>query len=128
MWSSIDRRFEPVAEAPSQARAFLHDFIAPNQGDAVDAALLLTSELATNAVRHAGTPFVVRIAWNGPTLHVEVSDSDPTPPVPRVPKNGAGGFGLRLLAELADSWGARRSPAGKTIWFDVDVDGVAPYV
>src|SRR5437762_9651502 len=126
MWSSLDRRFEPIVEAPAQARAFLSDVLAPRRGDAVDAAVLLTSELATNVVRHAHTPFVVRLEWHEPTLHVEVSDSDPTPPIPRVSPNGSGGHGLRFLAALADAWGARRWPTGKTVWFDVDVVTESP--
>jgi hypothetical protein len=125
MWSSIDRHFEPIVEAPGQARAFLYDAFEAQRGDAIDAAVLLTSELATNAVLHAGTPFVISLSWHDPTLHVEVSDTSVEPAHLREPGNGAkaeGGHGLRILAAFADAWGARPSAEGKTVWFDLSFD------
>jgi anti-sigma regulatory factor (Ser/Thr protein kinase) len=48
-----------------------------------DTAELLTSELVTNGVLHAGTPLGVSVKLADSTLTVEVQDHDPRPPIPR---------------------------------------------
>ncbi|WP_406203216.1 ATP-binding protein [Kitasatospora sp. NBC_01560] len=98
--------------------------------DTTETALLLLSELVTNACRHARAPhdrlIGVRVALHpGELLRVEVSDADPDFPEPRCAgPEDEGGRGLELVAALAFSWGARlRGPGriGKTVWFELRV-------
>jgi anti-sigma regulatory factor (Ser/Thr protein kinase) len=61
------------------------------------------SELATNAVLHARTPFTVSVQVEGPRVRVAVTDTSPVRP--RLPRRGAlsdtTGRGLRIVAELS---------------------------
>lgn len=81
-------------------------------------AALLVSELATNAVRHAKTPFTVDMHHEGGTLEVEVGDDDPTLPELRTPDN-EGGRGLRIVEALAQAWGTRPRDSGKSVYFRI---------
>ena len=79
----------------------------------------MVSELATNSVRHAGTPYRVAVVRTGDTLRVEVSDSGGgrahvRNPGPRDPH----GRGLQIVSALADAWGVEEADTtGKTTWF-----------
>ncbi|MEV0481443.1 SpoIIE family protein phosphatase [Streptomyces sp. NPDC050508] len=85
-----------------------------------DNAALLAGELVTNAVRHShGRRIELRLV-RGDTLLCEVDDDDPTLPT----LLGAGpdaefGRGLHLVGMLAREWGASRTTAGKTVWFEL---------
>ncbi|SFB90093.1 SpoIIE family protein phosphatase [Streptomyces aidingensis] len=82
-------------------------------------AVLVVSELVTNAVRHARGPVGVRLV-RGTRLLVEVSDSLPDPPRARdAAPDDEGGRGLALVARTAQRWGTRREPHGKTIWLEL---------
>jgi anti-sigma regulatory factor (Ser/Thr protein kinase) len=86
---------------------------------------LLTSELVSNSVRHAGPskvgPIHVRVSVTEASVRVAVVDQgpgfDPTPKAIR-PDDDAG-WGLFLLEQLADRWGMDRSEA-TTVWFELD--------
>jgi anti-sigma regulatory factor (Ser/Thr protein kinase) len=82
---------------------------------------LLLTELVTNVVRHARTPFTVILAWTGRTLRCEVSDVNPDPPMAQlaIDVERAGGRGLLLIDQLATDWGVEHHPQGKTVWFDL---------
>jgi anti-sigma regulatory factor (Ser/Thr protein kinase) len=89
--------------------------------DIVDLAVLLSSELATNAVLHAGTAFRVRIELTGSRLRVEVTDTgERMPVVKRYGPESPTGRGLRLLESGAARWGVEQRPDGKTVWFELD--------
>jgi sigma-B regulation protein RsbU (phosphoserine phosphatase) len=90
---------------------------------ATDIGLLLVSELATNALRHAGTAFEVEVRTTPTGIRVAVSDDDPARP--REPQvlpgpEAEGGRGMAILEELADRWGVAGDPPGKTVWFELD--------
>ncbi|MEV0171781.1 SpoIIE family protein phosphatase [Streptomyces sp. NPDC050803] len=119
--------------APGSARAFVRARIAewaglglPGSehltGSLADDALIVTSELVTNAVVHAGTEveLVCRAEETG-ALVVEVSDRHPS----RAPHDGRAelphetpeyGRGLRLVARLAEAWGVTYRTGMKTVW------------
>ena len=82
---------------------------------------LILTELASNVVRHARTPFTLMLAWNGHTVRGEVSDANPESPRPQdiVPPDSPGGRGLLLVRELATAWGAQVHRNGKTVWFTI---------
>ncbi|RSO09834.1 MEKHLA domain-containing protein [Streptomyces sp. WAC 06783] len=83
-----------------------------------DTALLLVSELLTNAVRHASGPLALRVWYSARELGVEVSDGSTPRPRARLADNAEeNGRGLMLVEALADAWGTRPGPTGKTVWF-----------
>jgi anti-sigma regulatory factor (Ser/Thr protein kinase) len=88
----------------------------------LDIAVLLTSELATNAVLHARTPFELRITDGGSTVRVEVADGQSRLPVMRnYGPESPTGRGLRLLQSGASRWGVERvTGGGKSVWFEID--------
>ena len=84
---------------------------------------LLTSELITNALLHAGSPTQLRIFRNR-YLTVEVADLDTHAPRPRRALEGdEGGRGMHLVDELAHRWGSRSTETGKVVWFEVGLPG-----
>jgi len=85
--------------------------------------VLLVSELATNAVRHAGTPwFSVELDRRPGLLHVEVRDAGRGYDGERGERDPdrEGGFGLLLVERLADAWGLEAA-SGTRVWFDLRV-------
>jgi anti-sigma regulatory factor (Ser/Thr protein kinase) len=108
--------------APREARAHVRRCllaIGANQQTG-DVALLLTSEVVTNALRHAPPPRELRVRQGAGLLRVEVSDSHPLPPRRREPDaESPGGRGLWLLDALAIRWGHLREGEGKVVWFEV---------
>ena len=94
-----------------------------------DAVVLMLSELSTNAVLHASTPFDVTltVAPDGESVHVAVSDNAGGYPAPQEPDADAPhGRGLHIVRTLADAWGIemQRDQPGKTVWFTASL--VAP--
>lgn len=87
----------------------------------IDDAVLVASELATNAVMHGHLPghlFEVGLVPSDGTCLVEVSDSSPRPPrVLTAGSDDESGRGLELVSTLALHVGQRlRKPVGKTVW------------
>ncbi len=90
-----------------------------------DDAVLLSSELVTNAVLHAGTPIQVRVTLDGGHLRVEVHDGSPRLPAVRHYSLLSGtGRGLAMVAEMAAAWAIEPTGHGKAVWFElVGADG-----
>jgi anti-sigma regulatory factor (Ser/Thr protein kinase) len=85
-----------------------------------DDAALLASEIVTNAVRHAGADLAVTVTVRGDDgqLVVEVTDCSPQPPtLGDADPLAESGRGMYLVEAIADEWGVRRHPQGKTVWF-----------
>ncbi|MGK5640011.1 ATP-binding protein [Streptomyces sp. URMC 126] len=126
--------------APGIARITLRAVLAVHGLEQLaDRAELLTSELATNAVRHAPGPATVRIGWDHPVLRVSVADAGPYVPIPApaVPETAVAldavrGRGMLILDLIAHRWGGfplgvPPFPAeGKIIWFELRLDAGAP--
>ncbi|MFK0223799.1 ATP-binding protein [Streptomyces vinaceus] len=74
-----------------------------------DEALLVLSELVTNASRHAGGPVRLTTHWSGNRLTIEIEDnSDGLPSITPAEKRGQhGGYGMGLVDAFSDSWGVR---------------------
>ncbi|MFC7934032.1 ATP-binding protein [Streptomyces cinereoruber] len=99
---------------------------APGQVAAEDA-LLLVSEVVTNAFTHGGVPYELRLDRTGGRLWVQVSDTSPVRPRPHGPHrpSRASGHGLYLLERLSAAWGCvPRDGGGKAVWFEVEVPPV----
>lgn len=88
------------------------------RGDLVEVAMLLTSELVTNAIVHAGTDLVVTVGRDGDKARVAVRDEEVTPPRRHEPSL-RGGRGLALVESLAASWGTFPYGQGKAVWFEL---------
>jgi anti-sigma regulatory factor (Ser/Thr protein kinase) len=87
-----------------------------------ETALLLVSEVATNAIRHGAPPVRLSLRLEKTRLRVEVTDSSPVLPELNTPNpNQPGGRGLQIVQQLAATWGASSSPSrlGKTVWFEL---------
>ncbi|MFI8190272.1 SpoIIE family protein phosphatase [Streptomyces sp. NPDC085946] len=121
--------FEPVGRSVASARSFVRDTL---QGwgfaDIVDDAVVLTSELVTNAVVHAGTSADVLCLRSDDGVRVEVADRYPEREVPLQSSavlmsspDREGGRGLQLCAALAGRWGVDYTPTHKTVWFRLDL-------
>ena len=105
-----------AAEARSQVRAVICAWDVP-----VDpgVAVLLTSELVTNAIRHepAETVMLV-ISCSRGQLRVDVHDTSCSLPVlADTPAHAETGRGLMLVATLSAEWGFYRTPGGKAVYF-----------
>ena len=88
-------------------------------------AALVVSELATNAVLHARTPFQVRVAVEPDVVRIEVRDGvDRAPTIRYFSDEATSGRGLRLVAELCRAWGVDVDESGKTVWAELDTAGV----
>ena len=117
--------FPTLPASVPAARSYVTDLLDHVPPQFCQTAGLLVSELATNAVRHAGTPeFAVEVTFTRGEgrLWVGVTDTGHGSPVPRAPEVTAEhGRGLQLIAILADRWGAhrRRSTREKTVWFEL---------
>ena len=88
----------------------------------VEDALLVVSELVTNALLHGGDPVELRLHGEGPLLRIEVQDRNPGLPRPRAPHDGTrpGGHGLHIIARLARDWGCVPvAEGGKTVWAEL---------
>ena len=105
-----------AAEARRRVRAAIQSLQVPVDPDT---AVLLTSELVTNAVRHeAGQAVMLVVTCARGQLRVDVHDTSPSwPAVADVPADAETGRGLLLVETLSDEWGFYRTPAGKAVYF-----------
>lgn len=120
---------ETWAAAPahiSDARRFISaHLVAHGHASVVPDAQLVVSELATNAVRHAGTAFTVTVSIRDETVLVEVADTATTMPVPcAAAACDDSGRGLSIVAALSRDWGVTREPDGsKSVWASIPTAG-----
>lgn len=105
--------------APAEARRFLTEAGCSEHATALlEPAVLLVSEMVTNAVRHGGPPLVVEVDCDEVSLQVRVRDGGTALPVPRqAAPDDEGGRGLALVELLSDDWGVEPDADGKTVWF-----------
>jgi anti-sigma regulatory factor (Ser/Thr protein kinase) len=108
-----------VREARSLVAKALGD-LHPRRDDAV----LMTSELVTNAILHTnsrqpGGMMMITVLESAGGTRVEVADSgsELTAPVVRADEFSPDGHGLYLVQSLADQWGYLRDESGTTVWF-----------
>ncbi|MDN3263224.1 SpoIIE family protein phosphatase [Streptomyces sp. CSDS2] len=89
----------------------------------IDTTELLVSELVTNALRYGEGEIRLRLLLDR-TLVCEVWDSGLVQPRRRRARDtDEGGRGLQLVGLLSAAWGARRTPRGKTVWFELPLPG-----
>ena len=121
--------YQPEPAAAAAARRFVRQTLqswdisarAWDPDRVVDDAVLLTSELVTNAVVHAGTPLDVTCRLTSGELEVAVRDRHPARTLPDIPEaastSAERGRGLLLPSVLASSWGVTYARTAKAVWF-----------
>lgn len=111
----FDGRPGTIARARSRTERFLAGL--PGREPARDHDILLvTSELVTNAVRHAPGACTLQLSVVPGGIRVEVHDTHAGEPLPRTPDiRGGGGYGLHLIRALALSTGSRSCAHGKAV-------------
>jgi len=122
---SVELTLPAVPPAVRLARRATRDALAAWQlGDLEETAVLLVSELVTNAVRHArntGT-ITLKLTSTETDLRAEVHDCDRHWPQPRTPAEcDESGYGFVLIESLAGQWGVHRTMTGKTVWAEIEL-------
>lgn len=116
-------RFAAEVSAPAAARRLLTDTLRPAgyDGDLLDDARLLISELAANAVVHARSPFTVSVHSRNSTLRILVRDESRVVPTVREvsSETAPSGRGMQLVATLATRWGVDLTSDGKVVWAEL---------
>ncbi|WP_327686315.1 ATP-binding protein [Streptomyces sp. NBC_00467] len=108
-----------VADARETARAFLEAVGQPAvDEEAADTVVLVVSELVTNAVRHGGGAYLLRLTAHPDLIEVAVDDPSSQAPRMRTPdlNGGTGGFGWAMVNHLARTTAITHRPSGgKTV-------------
>ncbi|WP_251076874.1 SpoIIE family protein phosphatase [Streptomyces benahoarensis] len=125
-----DWSLAPEARSVARARELARDQLTDwGLEELVDTTELLVSELVTNALRHGHGEIRLRLLRDR-SLVCEVWDADLAQPRRRRARDtDEGGRGLQLVGLLSAGWGSRRTPRGKTVWFELalpDGDHPAP--
>lgn len=119
----LPREPRSVARARELARRQLLDW---ELDDLVDTTELLVSELVTNALRYGEGEIRLRLLRDR-TLVCEVWDAGLVQPRRRRARDtDEGGRGLQLVGLLSAAWGSRRTPRGKTVWFELPLPDGEP--
>ncbi len=122
--------YDAEPSAAAAARRFVRETLrswqlADRASRLVDDAVLLTSELVTNAIVHAGTPLQVSCRLDGNEVEVAVRDRHPARTLREMSAGDdaecTNGRGLLLPAALASSWGVSYARTAKAVWFRMAV-------
>ncbi len=114
-------RLAASPDSPGLARHFVADLLARwDYSHLIPDVVLMTSEIATNAVIHAGEPFSVGVEDLGSGVRVTVDDPIPDWPVLRqATPLDTSGRGLQIVDALASASGTTPNPGyGKSVWFE----------
>ncbi|MFJ9060037.1 MULTISPECIES: ATP-binding protein [unclassified Streptomyces] len=117
--ASAIRPTTTVADARERARSFLEALREPAVAPKVtDKVILVVSELVTNALRHGGGTYTLRLSTHPDLIAVAVDDPSPQAPRMRTPDltGATGGFGWRMVTRLARTTAIIHRPSGgKTV-------------
>jgi DNA-binding NarL/FixJ family response regulator len=115
--------FDADVSTVPRAREFVRRTLRQWDVAAADEAMLVVTELAANAVLHAGSSYEVRLSSSPGLLRIEVSDHDPGTPEPQPFSDTAeSGRGIVLVSAIATSWGIEtEGPAGKVTWAELSL-------
>jgi anti-sigma regulatory factor (Ser/Thr protein kinase) len=114
--------FPAELDAPGKARHLVADALGAwgHGGVLVDDAQLVVTELATNAVVHARSPFTVVAEAHDRGVRVSVQDVSHVQPRLRAHELlASSGRGLQLVAAIAVDWGVELTADGKTVWAEL---------
>jgi anti-sigma regulatory factor (Ser/Thr protein kinase) len=125
-----EARWHPDITSAAGARRWVAiALVAQGQIDqpVIDAAVLMVSELVSNAMRHARTEIMVALVVEQPVVRVEVFDRDTRPPsLVGEDVDATSGRGLHIVAGLASDWGwqsaTRDGIDGKVVWAEIGMN------
>jgi anti-sigma regulatory factor (Ser/Thr protein kinase) len=125
--TAVTERIAGGPAAAARARELLSDTLADAiSGESMHDVLLLTTELITNAVRHAdvdeGRTLELTVLAEPQRVRVAVTDPGGTtsPHVQDVDVTIPGGMGLFLVEQISSRWGSERAAGGSTqVWFEL---------
>lgn len=118
---ACSRIYLPIPESVPAARHFVVDVLRSwgNEDLAADAALII-SELATNALSHAMSPFRAVLDRRGRGLRIGVEDAADIALERRSPPADAtSGRGVTIIEALSERWGYSSVPGGKVVWAEL---------
>ena len=114
------RDFAATATSVRDARRFVTSTFHRWGAAGVEEAALLASELATNAVVHAGSAYTVSIELLADRVRIGVWDGSAAAAVRRdVAPSSDDGRGLGMVGLVASAWGVDRVRGGKCVWFEL---------
>lgn len=123
MAPSTDWSHEAILAAEPQSAAMARDFVclhllAHHLSHLVEDVRLVVSELATNAVAHAQTPFVVTLSSGNGSVLLDIQDGSSSAAVPYTPDvMDMSGRGLMIVELLSQEWGTKNHGDGyKSVW------------
>ena len=124
---SVQRTFDNAPADIPRARRYILQQLAELPPDVRGVVALMVSELATNCVRHARTPFSVTVHQSNGFVRVEITDRGSGRVEVRAPRpEEPTGRGLMIVEQLSDEWGVDYADmAGKTVWFTLAVGEAA---
>jgi anti-sigma regulatory factor (Ser/Thr protein kinase) len=117
----FDRDAMEIGEARRLVRTSLRSW---GLGDEAPTLELAVSELVTNALVHGEGLVEVQLTATGTSVRLEVLDQGQDAVAPAVRESSAGeagGWGLRLVDEVSDAWGAVTGPTETRVWMEMDV-------
>jgi anti-sigma regulatory factor (Ser/Thr protein kinase) len=118
------RTFDPTPESVPAARHWARaELIGRYSAQVAQDAELCVSELAANAVVHAGTPYEVRLSERGAQLQIAVADGDRAsdPRAQDRDPDAPTGRGLAIVAALAAGHGTRIEGDRKVVWCAIEL-------
>nr|WP_280668541.1 SpoIIE family protein phosphatase [Kitasatospora sp. MAP12-44] len=133
--------FDPDGRSASAARRFVRDaLLGWGLPEVVDDAVVLVSELVTNAVVHAGTAAEVSCLREEDSVQIGVTDRHPERGLPSfsgspsddavsehfADAEGEGGRGLLMCSALSSRWGVEYTAGQKTVWFRLPLQRSSP--
>ena len=115
----VELDFSPTAPRVARRRVatWLSD-VACSESTKADA-VLVVSELVTNAILHGRSAPILTATFDDGRLRLEVEDSNTASPQQRLVTDHRGGYGLHIVAQISDAWGARSTPNGKVVWTEM---------
>jgi anti-sigma regulatory factor (Ser/Thr protein kinase) len=114
-----DQRMETSAARPADiaaARRAVTAHLRRAGCSNIDGAVLVLSELVTNAVLHAGGAHRILVACSAGWIHISVHDHRAGPIHTRHDDAAVDGRGLRIVDRVAEDWGSRPVAGGKAVW------------
>lgn len=111
----VRRELDRSGHAPRQARAFTTEWLHSVPGAPRASALLVVSELVTNAVRHGHGPIGLELSTVSGRVRIQVEDDSRKVPQIVDARPEGGGRGLHIVDQLAQ-WGWEPTSRGKVVW------------